>query len=85
MTRVTAQALPVLNEIVGLPFAAPPEALGLASEQRFKRLFEQAARGDTQAQKELVRLRLAYLNWAYAPARTGCRAERMEAGLCATP
>lgn len=74
MAQAAEQALPALNEIVGLPLAALPEELGLASEQRFQSLFEQAARGDTQAQGELVRLRLAYLNWAYAPARVGLRA-----------
>lgn len=66
MSRVTGQALPALNEVVGLPLAALPEELGLASEQRFKTLFEQASQGDPQAQGELVTLRLAYLNWAYA-------------------
>lgn len=66
MTRVAGCALPALNEIVGLPHAAPPEALGHASEQRFQTLFRQASDGDPQAQGELVRLRLAYLNWAYA-------------------
>lgn len=71
MTQVVGDELPVLNEIVGLPPAAPPEELGHASEQRFRALFEQASGGDVQAQRELVRLRLAYLNWAYAPARQG--------------
>ncbi|MCM2289603.1 MAG: hypothetical protein NDI67_11295 [Sulfuritalea sp.] len=66
MTRVAWDALPALNEIVGLPHAAPPEALGYASEQRFQALFRQASDGDPRAQGELVRLRLAYLNWAYA-------------------
>lgn len=66
VTHVAGDVLPVLNEIVGLPYAAPPEELGHASEQRFKALFRQASAGDPQAQSELVRLRLAYLNWAYA-------------------
>lgn len=66
MTPVAGEALPALNEIVGLPRAAPPEELGYASEQRFQTLFRQASDGDSQAQGELVRLRLAYLNWAYA-------------------
>jgi hypothetical protein len=65
-TRLAGDALPALNEIVGLPHAAPPEELGRASEQRFNALFRQASDGDCQAQGELVRLRLAYLNWAYA-------------------
>lgn len=71
MAQAVEQALPALNEIVGLPLAALPEELGLASEQRFQTLFESAARGDLQAQCEVVRLRLAYLNWAYASARVG--------------
>lgn len=66
MTPVAGEALPALNEIVGLPHAAPPEELGHASEQRFQTLFRQASDGDRQAHGELVRLRLAYLNWAYA-------------------
>ena len=61
--------LPLLNEIVGLSSAAAPEELGEASEQRFNALFAMASRGDAQAQAELLRLRLAYLNWAYAGRR----------------
>lgn len=71
MEHAAGRALPALNEIVGLPPAAPAEALGLASEQCFLALFERASGGDVQAQRELVRLRLAFLNWAYAPARQG--------------
>lgn len=71
MAHAPGQALPALNEIVGLPPAAPAAALGLASEQCFQALFGRASGGDEQAQRELVRLRLAYLNWAYAPARQG--------------
>lgn len=66
MTQVAGDALPALSDIVGLPRAAPPEELGYASEQRFQTLFRQASDGDRQAQGELVKLRLAYLNWAYA-------------------
>lgn len=58
--------LPLLNEMVGLSPAAAPEELDEASEQRFRALFETASRGDAQAQAELLSLRLAYLNWAYA-------------------
>jgi hypothetical protein len=66
MGSANPTTLPLLNEIVGLSPAAAPEELGEASEQRFKDLFEMASRGDVQAQAELLRLRLAYLNWAYA-------------------
>lgn len=64
--------IPTLNEIVGLPAATTPAEIAGASEERFRALFRRASHGDSAAQSELVRLRLAYLNWAYA----GQRAER---------
>lgn len=57
--------IPPLNEIVGLPPATSPAELDCASEQHFKTLIERAARGEANAQGELVKLRVAYLNWAY--------------------
>lgn len=61
-----AQRIPPLNEIVGLPAATSSADIAYASERHFLVLFEQASRGDPDAQRDLVRLRLAYLNWAYA-------------------
>lgn len=58
--------IPSLNEIIGLPPAASPADLGSASELRYLEMFDRAAQGDLHAQQELVRLRVAYLNWAYA-------------------
>lgn len=55
-----------LHEIVDLPAASPPANIADAIEERFQALFSHASRGDPVAQGELVRLRLAYLNWAYA-------------------
>lgn len=66
MKYADAAALRPLNEMVGLPLAAAPEELDAASERHFRVLFNQASQGDMRAQGELVRLRLAYLNWAYA-------------------
>ncbi|MDO8341466.1 MAG: hypothetical protein Q7T59_05845 [Candidatus Woesebacteria bacterium] len=60
-----------LNEIVGLPAATAPAEIAGASEERFQVLFWHASRGDPAAQRELVHLRLAYLNWAYAGQRVG--------------
>ena len=67
-----AHGIPLLNEIVGLPAATAPAEIAGASEERFLALFSRASRGDSTAQRELVRLRLAYLNWAYAGQR-GCQ------------
>ncbi len=61
-----AQGIPQLNEIVGLPAATAPAEIAGASEERFQTLFRLSSRGDPAAQRELVRLRLAFLNWAYA-------------------
>lgn len=76
MGHATTTPLPLLNEMVGLSAAAAPEELGAASEQRFRALFERASRGDGQAQAELLSLRLAYLNWAYAS--RGARSSAMQ-------
>ena len=56
----------LLHEILGLPPETPPAELHSASEQSLRAAFEQASRGDMNAHRELVGLRLAYLNWAYA-------------------
>jgi len=66
-----AQRIPPLNEIVGLPAATSPADIACASERHFLALFDQASRGDPDAQRDLVRLRLAYLNWAYASQAPG--------------
>ena len=55
-----------LTGIVGLPSAADPDEILQASQSRFASLIGYAAQGDEQARRDLVRLRLAYLNWAYA-------------------
>ena len=55
-----------LNEIVGLSPATSPAELGSASELLFKTLLDKASLGDKNSQTDLVRLRVAYLNWAYA-------------------
>lgn len=60
-----------LHELVGLPPATPPEELRYASEQRLRAAFERASRGDKNAHRELVGLRLAYLNWAYTTSEVG--------------
>lgn len=60
-----------LHEIVGLPPETPPAELHSASEQHLRTAFERASRGDKNAHRELVGLRLAYLNWAYANSE-GC-------------
>lgn len=58
--------IPPLNEIIGLPPATSAADLDSASAMRFQAMFDRAAQGDLFAQRELVRLRIAYLNWAYA-------------------
>lgn len=65
-----ADRIPELDEITGLPAATAPEEIAGAIEERFQALFGLASRGDPAAQRELVRLRLAYLNWAYSGLRT---------------
>jgi len=61
--------IPSLNEMIGLPLAASAAELGCASERRFEALRDRASAGDANAQRELVALRIAYLNWAYASRR----------------
>lgn len=65
--------IPPLNELVGLPAAASPIELDAASERRLQENFARASAGDANAQRELVTLRVAILNWAYASQRA-CRA-----------
>ena len=55
-----------LHEMLGLPSETPPAELHCASEQHLRTAFERASCGDKNAHRELVGLRLAYLNWAYA-------------------
>ncbi|MCF8151009.1 MAG: hypothetical protein K9K30_01855 [Burkholderiaceae bacterium] len=55
-----------LNEIVGLPAESSPTELDDACERRCKAVRDPAARGDANAQRELLRLRIAFLNWAYS-------------------
>ena len=71
-----AHRIPVLNEIVGLPAAAAPMDVAGASEECFQALFSRASSGDQIARRDLLSLRLAYLNWAYGRAR---RAEQASA------
>lgn len=57
--------IPQLNDIIGLPLAASAAELGHASEKHFQRVYERASLGGIEAQRELITLRVAYLNWAY--------------------
>jgi len=61
-----SEMTPRLNEIVGLPRSASPAEMDRASDEFFQKLLGRASRGDVAAQRELVALRVAYLNWAYA-------------------
>jgi hypothetical protein len=65
--------IPSLNEMIGLPPATSAAELDCASERRFKSVLERASQGDANAQRELVALRVAYLNWAYASQPLGVR------------
>lgn len=65
--------IPSLNEMIGLPLATSAVELGCASERRFQALLDQASEGDPNAQRELVALRVAYLNWAYASQELAAR------------
>jgi len=60
-----------LHEMVGLPPEAPPAELHFASERHLRAAFERASLGDKDAHSELVSLRFAYLNWAYATSELG--------------
>lgn len=62
--------IPTLNELVGLPAITPPVELAVASERRFLKVLRSASLGDAAAQQELVKLRIAHLNWVYAGQRT---------------
>ena len=61
--------IPRLNEIVGLPPSTPPAEMDRASEDFFQKALGRASQGDVDAQRQLVALRVAYLNWAYANPR----------------
>ncbi|KAF0163311.1 MAG: hypothetical protein FD157_3181 [Rhodocyclaceae bacterium] len=63
--------IPSLNEMIGLPLATSAVELDFASEKRFESVLERASQGDPNAQRELVALRVAYLNWAYASQQLG--------------
>ncbi|MDP1735731.1 MAG: hypothetical protein Q8L44_15355 [Sulfuritalea sp.] len=58
--------IPRLNEIVGLPLSTSPAEMDRASEAFFQELLGKASGGDADAQRQLVALRVAHLNWAYA-------------------
>lgn len=64
--RPMAGMIPPLNEIVGLPPATSPVDMDCAAETYFKTVLEKASAGDAQSQRDLIQLRVAYLNWAYA-------------------
>lgn len=68
-----ASVIPPLNEIIGLPAASSPAELYCASENCFLKVLGRASLGDSDAQHDLVRLRVAYLNWAYAGQATAPR------------
>lgn len=55
-----------LHEMLDLPPETPAAELHCASERHLRAAFERASRGDKDAHSELVSLRFAYLNWAYA-------------------
>ncbi|MCX7155067.1 MAG: hypothetical protein NTW45_01315 [Rhodocyclales bacterium] len=65
--------IPSLSEMIGLPPATSAAELNCASERRFQVLLDKASEGDTNAHRELVALRIAYLNWAYASQPLGAR------------
>jgi hypothetical protein len=65
--------IPSLSEMIDLPLAAPAEEIDCAIEERFKSVLARASLGDANAQRELVALRIAYLNWAYASQQLGAR------------
>lgn len=53
-----------LHQVIDVPPVTPVSEFAHVVEAHFRHAFEKAARGD--AQNELVELRVAYLNWAYA-------------------
>jgi hypothetical protein len=72
----------VLQEMLGMSPDARPLDLALALERTEDVLHDQARRGSREASSALVRLRLAYLRWAYGAGRgVGAPATRgMHAG-----
>ena len=54
-----------LPEMLGLAADVPPPALVAALERTEASLHDLARRGSREAAAALVRLRLAYLRWAY--------------------
>ncbi|MDP1613617.1 MAG: hypothetical protein Q8M11_21365 [Sulfuritalea sp.] len=64
-----------LNEIIGLPRATPATELARAAERCCETLFARASCGDTNAQREIVELRVASLIWAYAKREADQRSE----------
>lgn len=60
-----------LHELVGLPAATPPLEIACAADQHLAELFKQASGGDANAQRDVVRLRSAYLVWAYGRLANG--------------
>lgn len=67
-------AIPTLNEMVGLPAWAPEAELACVSEQRFCLALDLASAGDPVARRDLLRLRVAWLNWAYGHGEVPTRA-----------
>lgn len=57
--------IPALNEMVGLPAATSMAEIAHAADRHSEELFNRAACGDTNAQRDLVILQFAYLVWAY--------------------
>lgn len=65
-----------LQEMLGMAPDARPLDLARALERTEDALHAQARRGSREASSALVRLRLAYLRWAYGAGRTGGAATR---------
>lgn len=61
----------LLNELVGLPPETSSAELGCAIDRHYQTALDRAMVGDANAQRELVTLRVAYLNWAYADRNSG--------------
>jgi hypothetical protein len=58
--------LPALNELVGLPSGSPITEIAHAADRRSEGLLQRSMDGDTEAQRDLITLKFAYLVWAYA-------------------
>jgi hypothetical protein len=54
-----------LNEMVGLPATTSPPEIARAADQYSEALYKRASGGDTNAQRDLLKLHCAYLTWAY--------------------